>query len=99
LKSEAPELEPNGSPAWLVWPGILAERPRHGYWCAVGFELRSGLSSLTTSLASDLSNLGSTINVGTEVDVAAGRDDNCCLLIRSNRMVPSLLRFATALKR
>jgi hypothetical protein len=37
----------------------------------LGFEFGSGLSSLTTCLAFDLSNLSGTTNIGAEVDGAA----------------------------
>ena len=78
LEEWAPELEPKGSPAWLVRPGIRQRGPNAAISALRGFELGSGLSLLATSLASDLSNLDGT-NIGAEVGGAAGHGSSASM--------------------
>jgi len=51
---------------------FLRGGPNTAIGAPLGFEAGTGLSSLTTSLASGLSNLGDATNIGAEVAGAAG---------------------------
>jgi hypothetical protein len=72
LEERAPSLEPNGSPAWLVGQVILRSGRNTAIGVPLGFEAGTGLSSLTTSLASGLSIVGDATNIGAELDGPGG---------------------------